>query len=129
MTILFWLLRLIPAVILVQTLFFKFTAAPESVYIFSQLGVEPWGRIGSGIAELVAGILLILPRYSVWGAALAFGIMAGAIGSHLTVLGISIMGDGGYLFFLALLTALCSAIILYQNRTSLLKIYRNFTHS
>jgi uncharacterized membrane protein YphA (DoxX/SURF4 family) len=119
MKILFWFLRLIPAVILLQTLFFKFTAAPESVYIFSKLGVEPWGRIGAGVAELIAGILLIIPRYSVWGATLALGIMGGAILSHLTVLGINIMDDGGYLFFLAIVTAVCSAVIVYQNRAEL----------
>ena len=47
-----WALRLIVAVILLQTLFFKFSAAKESVYIFSTLGMEPWGRIGSGVFEL-----------------------------------------------------------------------------
>jgi putative oxidoreductase len=119
MKITFWLVRLIPALILLQTLFFKFTGAAESVYIFSKLGVEPWGRIGSGVAELIAGILLLIPRFSVVGAALALGIMGGAILSHLAILGISIMDDGGYLFFLAVVTAVCSAIIIYQNRADI----------
>ena len=43
-------LRLVPAIILLQTLYFKFSAAPESVFIFEQLGLEPWGRIGLGVA-------------------------------------------------------------------------------
>lgn len=124
MKTIFWLLRLIPAVILLQTLFFKFTAAPESVYIFSQLGVEPFGRIGAGVAELIASVLLLIPRYSAWGAALALGIMGGAIMSHLFVLGINIMDDGGYLFFLAILTALCSAIIVYQNKDTFLGLVK-----
>ena len=123
MKITFWLLRLVPAMILLQTLYFKFTGAAESVYIFSKLGVEPWGRIGSGIAELIAGVLLLIPRYSVWGAALALGIMGGAILSHVFVLGINVMDDGGYLFFLAWVTALCSAIIIYQNRNTFFSLF------
>ncbi|MFM2266632.1 MAG: hypothetical protein RL757_72, partial [Bacteroidota bacterium] len=75
--IIFWAIRFIPAIILLQTLFFKFTAAPESVYIFSKLGIEPVGRLGSGAVELLAGILLLLPRFSVWGALLSLGIMGG----------------------------------------------------
>jgi uncharacterized membrane protein YphA (DoxX/SURF4 family) len=124
MKILFWLLRLIPAVILLQTLFFKFTAAPESVYIFSKLGVEPFGRIGAGVTELIAGVLLLIPRYSAWGAALALGIMGGAIMSHLFVLGINVMDDGGYLFFLATVTALCSVIIVIQNKDTFLSLLK-----
>lgn len=123
MKITFWLLRLIPAIILLQTLFFKFTAAEESVYIFSKLGVEPYGRIGAGIMELMAGILLLIPRFSAWGALLALGIMSGAILSHLTILGININNDGGYLFFLAVITALCSTIIVFQNQAEILGFF------
>lgn len=82
-----WILRLVPAIILLQTLFFKFTAAPESVEIFTRLGMEPYGRIGTGIAELIAAILLLVPRTSVYGALLGAGLMVGAIGSHFTKLG------------------------------------------
>ena len=127
MKITFWLLRLIPAIILLQTLYFKFTGAAESVYIFSKLGVEPWGRIGAGIAELIAGILLLIPRYSAWGAALALSIMGGAILSHVFVLGINIMDDGGYLFFLALVTAVCSTIIVYQNQDTFFSLLSKST--
>lgn len=114
-------LRLLPniiaAVILLQTLFFKFTAAPESVYIFSTLGLEPIGRIGSGVAELIAALLLLWPASAWVGAALALGIMGGAILSHLTVLGIQVQGDGGQLFLLAVLVAVFSAFVLYRDRT------------
>src|SRR6201995_106791 len=83
-----WLCRITAAVILLQTLFFKFTAAPESVYIFSKIGLEPWGRIGSGVVELIAALLVFAPRLHWFGAALAIGVLSGAIVSHLTVLGI-----------------------------------------
>src|SRR3954451_12837736 len=81
-----WLLRLVAAVILLQTLFFKFTGARESVYIFSTLGAEPWGRIGSGVIELIASVLLLIPATVVWGSILSLGVISGAIVSHLTKL-------------------------------------------
>lgn len=98
-----WILRLIPAVIMLQTLFFKFTAAPESVYIFSKLGMEPRGRIGIGILELIASVLLLIPRTTLTGALLGMGLMAGAIYFHITSLGISVQDDGGQLFIYALI--------------------------
>ena len=111
----YWAARLVAALILLQTLFFKFTASPESVYIFSKVGMEPWGRILVGVLELAAGVLLIIPVTAWLGAALAFGLMIGAIGMHLTLLGIEVMDDGGYLFFLALTVALCSVYVLSRN--------------
>jgi uncharacterized membrane protein YphA (DoxX/SURF4 family) len=114
-----WICRIAAAAILLQTLFFKFTAAPESVYIFTKVGSEPWGRIGSGIAELIAAILLLVPR-TVWaGALLAVGMMTGAIVSHLTVLGIEVQGDKGLLFFLALTVFVTSAVALYLHRSQI----------
>lgn len=114
------LLRLLPnliaAIILLQTLFFKFSGAPESVYIFSTLGMEPVGRIGSGVTELVAAILLLWPGRSWLGALLALGVMAGAIVSHLTILGIEVQGDGGLLFGLAFSVAALSVWILFRER-------------
>lgn len=104
--------RFVAAAILLQTLYFKFTAAPESVYIFGTLGLEPWGRIGSGVAELVASVLLLAPRTTALGALLALGVISGAIVSHLTVLGIVVMDDGGELFALALVVFACSAVVL-----------------
>lgn len=111
--------RGVAAVILLQTLFFKFTAAPESVYIFSKIGLEPWGRIGSGVVELIAAVLLFVPRLHWLGAAVAIGVLAGAIMSHLTVLGIVVMNDGGLLFILALITVLCCAVVLFLERRSI----------
>lgn len=111
-----WICRIGAAVILLQTLFFKFTAAPESVYIFSKVGLEPWGRIGSGIAELTAAILILIPATTWLGAGLALAVMLGAIFSHLTVLGIVVMNDGGLLFCLALAVAVCSTVLLFLQR-------------
>ena len=111
-----WILRVAAAVILAQTLWFKFTAAPESVYIFDKVGLGAPGRIGSGVAELIAAILLVIPRTAWLGAGLAIAVMGGAIMSHLTVLGIDVMGDHGELFGLAMTVALCSAIVLFLHR-------------
>lgn len=111
-----WALQLIVAGILLQTLFFKFTGAAESVYIFSTLGAEPWGRIGSGVVELIAAVLLLYPATITIGAVLALGVITGAIVSHLTVLGIEVQGDGGLLFFLALAVFVSSAAILVLRR-------------
>lgn len=110
------ILKLIVAVILLQTLYFKFTAAPESVYIFETTGMEPWGRIGSGIVELLAVILLFIPRTTWLGAALAMGSMAGAIFFHLTKLGIEVMDDGGLLFYMACIVFISCLIILWNER-------------
>lgn len=115
-TIIAWICRVAAAVILLQTLFFKFTAAPESVYIFTKVGLEPWGRIGSGIAELIAAIFILTPATTWLGASLALAVMAGAIFSHLTVLGIVVMDDGGLLFGLALAVAACSILLLFLQR-------------
>jgi len=109
-------LRLVAALILLQTLYFKFTAAPESVYIFSTLGLEPVGRIGSGIVELIASVLLLIHKTAWLGAALALGVISGALISHLTILGIEVQGDGGLLFGLAIVVFVCSALVLWHNR-------------
>jgi hypothetical protein len=118
-----WILQIIAALILLQTLFFKFTGAKESVYIFSKIGMEPWGRIGSGVAELAVAALLLIPRTVPYGAVGAVGIMAGAIIAHLTILGISVEGDGGFLFALALIvfTAGVALIVIHRRELPLLK--------
>lgn len=114
-----WLLQIIVAAILFQTLFFKFTGAEESKYIFATLGAEPWGRIGSGILELAAVILLLIPSTVTVGAVLALGAGTGAIFSHLTKLGIVVKDDGGLLFALACTVFVLSAAILFIRRSEI----------
>ena len=112
--------RIIPALILLlQTLYFKFTGSPESIYIFTQVGLEPVGRIGIGIVELVAAMLLLMPKTAWLGALIALGIISGAIMMHLTDLGIEVQGDGGYLFALAIIVWIFSAVVLWMNKTKL----------
>jgi putative oxidoreductase len=117
-TIWSWLLRGAAAAILLQTLFFKFSGAPESVYIFTTLGIEPWGRIGSGVVELVASIFLLVPGTVVYGAVLALGTMGVAILSHVTKLGITLplVDDHGELFSLAVVVFACAAGVLALHR-------------
>jgi putative oxidoreductase len=110
-----WSLRIVTAIILLQTLYFKFTAHPDSVFIFSELGLEPKGRIGSGIAELIAGLLLLIPATAGIGACISLGVISGAIFFHLTQLGISIEGDSS-LFFLAVVVFLFSLVIAFIHR-------------
>lgn len=109
-------LKWIPAIILLQTLLYKFTAAPESVYIFSTLGLEPYGRIGLGVVELIVAVLLVVPRTTWLGALLGVGIMAGALFSHITKLGIVVQNDGGTLFILALITFVCCLLLVWMHR-------------
>lgn len=113
-----WVLRGVTAAILLQTLFFKFSGARESVYIFSALGLESWGRIGTGIVELIASVLLLVPPTVVWGAGLSLGVISGAIVSHLTRLGVALpaVDDHGELFTLAMIVFVCSAAVLMMHR-------------
>ena len=113
---LFLALRIIVAVILIQTLRFKFLAHPDSVFIFTQAGLEPAGRIIIGLLELIAAFLIIFPK-TVWlGAGLTLGIISGAIFLHLTKIGIEVQGDGGALFYTAILIFVLSSIILWNER-------------
>lgn len=112
-------LRIVVAIILLQTLRFKFTGHPDSIYIFTKAGLEPVGRIGIGILELIASILLFIPK-TIWaGALLTLGIIGGAIFMHLTIIGIEVNNDGGILFITALVTFILSAIILYLHRKNI----------
>ncbi len=110
------ILRVAVALILLQTLWFKFQAHPDSVYIFSTVGLEPYGRIGIGIVELIAALLILYPKTSWLGAALTVGVIAGAIFMHLTKLGIEVQGDGGTLFYLAVATFIMSLVVLIFHR-------------
>lgn len=117
--VLSWVLRLVSAAILLQTLFFKFSGAPESVYIFETVGMEPLGRYATGIAELLASILFFIPGLTWLGAFIAAGTMAGAIISHFTVLGIEVQNDGGLLFAMAVVVFISSLVLLYMNRADI----------
>jgi hypothetical protein len=124
-TIVSWVSAIVAALIMLQTLFFKFTGAEESVYIFTKMGIEPWGRIGSGVAELIASIFLIIPATRWLGGSLGMGVMAGAIVSHLTVLGIEVKGDGGLLFFYAVLVFVtCGICLLIHWPSALISKYK-----
>ena len=128
-----WICRITAAIILLQTLFFKFTAAPESVYIFTKLGtlvhsylsfapisrIEVWARIGSGIMELIAAVLLLTPRFVSAGAVLAMVATGAAMGSHLTFLGIEVQGDKGLLFLLAIAVFVTSSAALFLHRSQI----------
>jgi uncharacterized membrane protein YphA (DoxX/SURF4 family) len=127
--ILCWVLKLIAAIIMLQTLFFKFSAAPESVYIFTTLGMEPWGRIGIGVLELIASLLILYPRTTAFGAVLGVGLMAGAIFFHLTKLGIEVQGDGGQLFIYAALVLVSSLILAIVYRHQILNLVFKSTAS
>ena len=114
-----WIVKLVAVGILLQTLYFKFTAAEESVYIFTTLGIEPYGRIGSGVVELIASILILIPRTTFLGALIGLGTMAGALLSHLLFLGIVVKNDGGTLFILAIITFLCCAVLIYNQKSKI----------
>ena len=121
--ILSWIVRVVAAVILLQTLYFKFSGHEDSVYIFSQLGLEPGGRIGIGVLELITAVLLVITRTAGIGAILGLGIISGAIFSHLTKLGIEVQGDGGTLFYLAVAVFICclTATILHRKEIPVVK--------
>ena len=123
-TLFYWAMRLVAAIIMFQTLYYKFSGAEESVYIFTTIGMEPWGRIAVGVMELIAAVLLLISPTTWVGAGLAFGLMIGALGMHLTILGIEVKGDGGQLFLYALIVAVCSAVVLYYDREKVLSFMR-----
>ncbi len=117
-----WGVKIVAAAIMLQTLYFKFSAAEESVYIFTQVGIEPWGRIATGIFELVASILLLVPAASGFGALLGIGLMSGALFFHATRLGIEVKGDGGQLFIYAVIVWLCCAVVVWRKQKQLLQL-------
>ena len=124
--VLFIVARLLAALIMLQTLYFKFTGAPESIYIFSTVGMEPWGRYLVGVSELIASLLLLAAGTAAFGGVIAIGLMLGAVGMHLTILGIEVQGDGGYLFILALVVLLCSIYVVFYKKESLLTLLSRF---
>jgi len=127
-TILFWIARLVVALILLQTLFFKFTGATESVELFTKLGVEPWGRIGTGVLELIASALILIPS-TVWaGSVLAAGLMTGALMSHIFVIGIA-RDDGGQLFLYAVIVLACALYSFWKSKAQIPPSLKNLLPS
>jgi len=119
-----WIVKLTAVIILLQTLFFKFSGAQESIYIFQTLGVEPYGRIGSGVIELIASILILIPKTTLIGALLGSGTMLGAVFSHIFVLGVEVQNDGGTLFVLAVITLLSCLFLVYTERNKISELLK-----
>ncbi len=122
LNLLLWILRLTAAVIMLQTLFFKFAGNEESVHIFTALGMEPWGRIGTGVFELIASVLILWPRTTHFGAVIGVGLMSGALFFHLTKLGIEILGDGGLLFAYAIIVMISCLLLIFFHRKKIIKL-------
>ena len=120
--IIIWIFRLLAAVIMLQTLYFKFTAHPQSVHLFTILGMEPWGRIGTGVLELIASILILYPRTTGYGALLGLGMMSGAIFFHLTKLGIKFDGDYGLFTYALIAWISCAALCLFYKHQLLSRV-------
>jgi uncharacterized membrane protein YphA (DoxX/SURF4 family) len=114
--ILLWVFRILAALIMLQTLYFKFSAHPQSVHLFTILGMEPWGRIGTGVLELIASILILYPRTTGYGALLGLGLMSGAIFFHLTKLGIKFDGDYGLFTYAVLAFISCAVLVLFYRK-------------
>jgi hypothetical protein len=127
-TMVTWIFRLIAVVILLQTLYFKFTAAPESVYIFSTLGMEPWGRIGIGLLELMASLLILVPYTTAYGAILGVGLMSGALFFHFTRLGIVVQNDSGQLFIYAWVVLISCLVLFFIDRVRILTLVNRIKH-
>ena len=122
-----WVLRLTVSAILLQTLYYKFTAHPDSVHIFSALVVEPWGIIGHGIVELITSVLILIPKTKMIGMVNSLGIILGAIFSHILVLGFNVSNDGGKLFTLAIIVFIASGSFLILHQNELKSLIHRFT--
>ena len=114
-----WICCLIAAAIMIETLFFKFSGAAESKYIFQKMGTEPWMRWVQGLWELLASIGLLWPRLKWAGGILTTGAMAAAILSHITWLGFQVQNDHGLLFGMACVTFSCGFTVLLLHRDSI----------
>ncbi len=126
---LLWIIRVVASLIMLQTLYYKFSGSTESVYIFSQMNMEPWGRYATGIAELVASLLILYKPTTVIGSFFAVGIMSGALLSHAFVLGIEVMGDHGLLFLYALIVWVAAILLLWIEREKLFSMIRKISGS
>jgi hypothetical protein len=126
-TLFYWAVRIVAALIMLQTLYFKFTGSPESVFIFTTVGMEPWGRIGIGVLELIASALILINATAWLGALLALGLMGGALMMHFTILGVVVQDDGGQLFLYAVLVTISSIVVLLYNKTRVLDLIKKFS--
>lgn len=123
-SIIAWIAQIAAVVILGQSLFFKFTAHPESVAIFTDIGLEPFGRYLTGVVELIASVLLLRSVTANYGALLGFGTMVGAIAGHFTQIGWE--GARGELGIMAIVVLLCCTVVLYIRRSNLPILKRVF---
>ncbi len=129
-----WTFRVIAAVILLQTLYFKFTAHPQSVKLFTAIGdyigwsaANPYMRIGTGVMELITGILLLIPSRAFLGAFLGLGVISGALATHLFIptVGINFDGDAG-LFTLAVVVFVACLIVLLIEKEQGMALYKKY---
>lgn len=125
--VLYWLTW--PAALWIAYIFlwyeqYKLTGHPGSVWLFQTLadwlfigGYEKPFRLSVAIAEIVASVLVVIPRTRIWGAALSFGIISGAIFFHVfSPVGIDPFDDGAQLFKEAVAVWFASAFILVVMR-------------
>ena len=96
--------------------YLKFSGSLESVFIFTELGMEPEGRILVGCLEVVASLFLMTKSFSQYGAFLSLAIMLGAMIAHATVLGWEVNGDGGRRLLLWTVNTICISYIMYIDR-------------
>lgn len=116
-----FVLKIIAAIIMMQTLFYKFSGAQESVDLFTKLAGEneAYMRVGTGVLELIASVLLFIPK-SIWfGAFMTIGLMSGAILGHLTKIGISHNNDGGLLFGAAIFILIVGVLVLFIEKKNI----------
>jgi uncharacterized membrane protein YphA (DoxX/SURF4 family) len=111
-----WSLRLVPAAILAIAVPAKFIGDPGTVAIFTQLGAEPTGRVATGVFELVAVVLLLVPGVTIYGALFTAGLMSGAILSHLAVLGVAPDGDPSMFVMAAVAFMAASSTVWHRRR-------------
>ena len=123
-----FILQLIIAISHLQTLRFKFTAHHDSVYIFSQLNLEPYGRIGIGIFELIIAILILIPKTKIIAGMLSIAVITGAIVSHLGPLGVEVQNDNGILFYFALFVLASTLLFLWLQKEEVKLMFTTLKH-
>lgn len=137
-----WALAIYVAFVFIQSLLFKFSGSQETVIIFNTIadwmaGIAPlsaiaepfreYGGVSVGSVELVASVMILIPKTRLLGALTALGVISGAIFFHLfTPLGVNRVvdaagnTDGGVLFFMACGVWLSSAVIIWLERRAVM---------